>query len=71
MEGFDSDGKKVIAVTRPVPESDWYLVVKVEKSEAYANLRKILLTTSALALLLMTALTSSVLLFWLRQRGRS
>ncbi|MBN1789867.1 MAG: PAS domain S-box protein [Bacteroidales bacterium] len=69
LEGIDSDGKTVIAVTRPVPESDWYLVVKVEKSEAYADLRKIMLTTSALAFLLMAALTSSVLLFWQRHRG--
>ncbi len=69
MAGIDSDGKTVIAVSRPVPESNWYLVVKVEKSEAFADLRKIMLTTSALALLLMAALTSSVLLFWFRQRG--
>jgi PAS domain S-box-containing protein len=69
MEGIDSEGKTVIAVTRPVPESNWYLVVKVEKSEAYADLRKIMLTTSSLALLLMAALTSSVLLFWQRHRG--
>lgn len=68
-EGIDSRGKAVIAATRPIPESDWFLIAKIESSEAYADLRKIRIAITAFALLLMVALTSSVLLFWLRQQG--
>jgi PAS domain S-box-containing protein len=69
IEGIDNQGEKVITAARPVPGCNWYLIVKIETSEAYSSLRKIWITAAAFALLLMVALTSSVLLFWFRQQG--
>jgi PAS domain S-box-containing protein len=69
IEGIDLRGRTVVGVICPVQESRWYLIVKMDKAEAYGELRKIRLSTAAISLLLIVALTSSVSLFWLRQQG--
>jgi PAS domain-containing protein len=68
-EGIDDRRKAVVGAILPVPESNWFLIVKMDKSEAYGELRKIEISTAAISLLLIVALTSSIALFWLRQQG--
>ncbi len=65
-EGIDETGKLVVAAMLPVRESKWHLIVKMDRSEAYADLRKIRINTIAFSLMLIVSLTSSVSLFWLR-----
>jgi PAS domain S-box-containing protein len=69
FEGIDQRGRTVVGAIWPVKESRWYLIVKMDKTEAYAELRKIRLGIATISLLLIVALTSSISLFWLRQQG--
>jgi PAS domain S-box-containing protein len=69
IEGIDQRGRPVVGVICPVKESRWCMIVKMDKDEAYAELKKIKLSTAAISLLLIVAMTSSVSLFWLRQQG--
>jgi PAS domain S-box-containing protein len=69
VEGTDSRGKDVIAAIRPIQEGNYFLIVKKDVSEAFAGLNKIRIAATVFALLIMIALTSSVLLFWSRQKS--
>ena len=39
-DGIDEDGVAVLASARHIPESDWFVVAKIGKDEAYAPLRE-------------------------------
>lgn len=53
MEGIDYRGRKVLAVARSIPGSDWRLIVKFDTDEIYADLKTIgLLVLSMLILLI-------------------
>ena len=64
LEGIDYAGHSVLAVTRPIPRSPWYLQAKVDQEEIFAPLR----TEASMvigvtgALLLMTAALAAF--FW-------
>jgi two-component system, sensor histidine kinase and response regulator len=63
MEGIDYRGEPVLAAYRPVPDSPWVLVTKVDLREVYAPLRKsATLLTSLAAALIVTAGTLLMLL---------
>ena len=40
VEGIDYRGIPVIAAVFPIPDSPWYLITKMDKSEAYADVRE-------------------------------
>ena len=40
LEGVDYRGARVLAVTRPVPDSPWFMVAKVDQEEIYAPIRR-------------------------------
>ncbi len=68
QEGVDYRGVPVVAVARPVPDTPWLMVAKVDQAELYAPLRRQALTVGvvALALLLIAALV--VTLLWRRRK---
>ena len=66
LEGIDYTGHSVLAVTRPIPRSPWYLQAKVDQQEIFAPLRaqaSIVIGVTG-ALLLMTAALAAF--FWHR-----
>ena len=75
MEGVDYRNVPVLAATRAVPGTPWFIVAKVDQAEIDAPLREQGLTTGALALVLMVAAALSVGLLgrrhnnqWLRRQ---
>lgn len=65
FEGEDYRGEPVVTVLRPIPDSPWFLVTKIDVAEAYADWHG----RSRLLLLLMTTLALSTVggLLWLRR----
>ena len=70
MEGIDYRGVPVVAALRPIPDSGWYIVAKVDRDEVLAPLRvRTLVISSATGLLvLLTGL--GFLLWWKRNEAR-
>jgi PAS domain S-box-containing protein len=62
-EGMDYRGTPVVAIAKPVPDTDWIMVAKVDEAELYAPLRQQALTggTALLTLLLTASLGVTVL----------
>ena len=58
-----------MATAVPIPGSSVALIVKIDKTEAYAEVRKMKISIATLAFLMVLALTSSVSFFWSRQRN--
>jgi signal transduction histidine kinase len=69
FEGRDYRGEPVVSVLRPIPDSPWFLVTKIDSTDAYANWR----ARSRLLLLLMATLALSTLagFLWLRRSAAS
>ena len=67
MEGIDYRGVPVVAATRPVPETPWFLVAKIDEAEVYGPiLRQTRLTGAAITgLVLMAGLLVAL---WWRER---
>ena len=57
-EGFDYRHEKVIAYIRPVPDSPWYMVSKVDKNEIFAelNYRTIIIIAFVTLLILLSGI---------------
>lgn len=68
VEGQDYRGVDVVAVLRAIPDSPWYLVIKVDAREAFAEWR--LRSALMVALLLGTAGLGGVILLVAWQRDR-
>jgi len=70
VEGVDYRGVPVFSALRKIPDSDWFLVAKVEREEIYAPLRRqAWLMAGAIAFF--TLLTGmAVGLWWRNQRAR-
>lgn len=69
FEGTDYRGEPVLSVLRPIPDSPWFLVTKIDRSEAYGDWH----ARSRLLTLLMAILALATLagLLWLRRSARS
>lgn len=68
MNGVDYEGKRVFAALEPIPDSSWYLVVKIDEQEIYQALsfEKLVAVTVVVALLL--AMGAAITSIWRRQR---
>ena len=63
IEGVDYRGIKVLSVANPIPDTNWYLVTKVDQSEVYAAIyRASWLVGIALGCLLLCTLTIAFVL---------
>jgi PAS domain S-box-containing protein len=67
-EGVDYRGVLVVAAARPVPDTPWVLVAKVDTAEIYAPLRREALKMAGGALLTVLTATFGITLLW-RRRG--
>jgi len=67
VRGRDYRGTEVLASIQPVPDSVWFLVTKIDASEAFAEIN---LRDGMLALLALSAIGMLALLVWQRQRHR-
>jgi PAS domain S-box-containing protein len=61
--------EEVITTCLPVPESGAYLLIKMDKSEAYEEAHRIGFIILALTIAIMISLVSTLLYFWQRQRN--
>ncbi|MBI4763516.1 MAG: PAS domain S-box protein [Deltaproteobacteria bacterium] len=68
FEGIDYRGVPVIACLRPVPDSPWFLVSRMDKAEIFAPLRAKLWETALLISVLLFAAGTGLGLIWRHQR---
>jgi PAS domain S-box-containing protein len=68
QEGVDYRGVPVVAVVRPVPDTPWLMVAKVDQAELYAPLRRQALTVGVVALTLLLIAALAVTLLWRRRK---
>jgi diguanylate cyclase (GGDEF)-like protein len=64
LTGRDHRGVKVIAAVRPVEESDWYLLAKIDQAEVDGPLRRIARQTLAIVVLAILVSTLGLWLVW-------
>jgi len=67
-EGTDYRGKRVLAIAKPVPDTDWAVVVKFDVSEIYSQLYLAGILVSAIALILIVASVFGLRIIWARRR---
>jgi PAS domain S-box-containing protein len=68
MEGVDYRGEHVLADMRPVPNSPWFLVSKMDITEVYAPLRTRLWQTFAMIGMAIVLAGAGLVVIWRQQR---
>jgi len=68
-EGIDYRGEKVLAATRAIPDSPWFIVSKVDKEEVYAPIRQRLWNVMLLIGLCIISAGAGVILIWRRREA--
>jgi len=69
-ELFDASGDRKLAVVRPIEDSDWLIVARIDADEVAEEFNAGLLRIALGCLLLLAAIWSLGLLFWSRARTR-
>ena len=69
-KAVDYRGVRIIAAVRPVPNSSWILVAKIDVDEAYGPLRRSAVWTALAGILFFLASTITILLLWREQHIR-
>ncbi len=67
ITGHDYRGKSVIVDMRPIPDSPWFLVSKIDTAEAYEPLREHLWTMGGFIVLLLIGVGAIITFVWQRQ----
>jgi PAS domain S-box-containing protein len=70
VEGVDYRGAPVVSALRPIPDSPWFLVAKMDASEAFGPMKARLWEIAAIAAVLLLGLGAVLGYFWRRQRIR-
>ena len=70
MEGVDYRDVPVLAVSRRIPGTPWFMVAKVDRQEIYAPLRQQAWIAGGGVFLLAVIAAGMVRFWWLRQRAR-
>jgi hypothetical protein len=70
MKGRDYRGVPVLAAVRVVPNSPWFLIARIDISEAYAPIRETLWMTVILVGALLASAAAGIGLVWHYQRSR-
>lgn len=68
METSDRQGNAVLAASRPIAGTSWFVVAKIDRDEVLAGLRSLTLWVSLVALGAVAAIASSVWLLWRAQQ---
>jgi PAS domain S-box-containing protein len=70
VEGVDYRGEKVLADLRPIPDSPWFMVAKIDLAEVYAPIRERMWWLSVLVTALLITTGAVAGLIWRHQRAR-
>jgi len=68
MEAVDWRGVPVLAAARPVAGTAWYVVAKIDREEALAPRKHLVLWVSVVALAAVAAVATAILLLWRQQQ---
>jgi PAS domain S-box-containing protein len=68
IEGISSKRKPVVAFVQDIPESNWFLIVEMDKAAAYAEIGNMRISILVFSMLLILSITSSISFFWLKQQ---
>ena len=68
VEGISAERKPVVAFVQAVPESNWFLIVEMDKAAAYAEISNMRISILVFSLMLILSITSSISFFWLKQQ---
>lgn len=66
-EGVDYRGNRVLSAYRPVATTDWRIVAKLDRSEVFAPLYRLVGAVVAVAILAVLALSAGLYYLWLQQ----
>jgi PAS domain S-box-containing protein len=69
VEGVDYRGVPVLTVVRPVPDSPWHMIAKIDKEEVYAPIRSLTRIFTAFLTILIVLAGLSIGLIWRHQRA--
>ena len=64
FEGKDYRGADIVAALRSIPDSPWFMVAKMDKSEAYAGGTMRFVLILALAIVLILAVAAAAWMYW-------
>jgi signal transduction histidine kinase len=70
VSGVDYTGTPVLGAARHVPDTPWYVVAKINRSEVQAPIRASALETVVVSILLILFAGTAVILFWRQQQAR-
>jgi PAS domain S-box-containing protein len=70
VEGMDYRGAGVIAALRPVPDSPWFLVARIDTSEVFGPMRERLRDIIIMAVLLLLGTGAALGFIWRQQGAR-
>ncbi len=68
VEGIDYRGESVLADARPIPDSPWFLVSKMDTAEVYAPIRERLLQTLLFISMAILVIVMGLITVWRQQR---
>ena len=68
VSGVDYRGVPVLAAYRPVKGTDWYLVAKIDRDEAFASVRALAIWISLVVFIAAASIGVTVLLLWRQQQ---
>ncbi|MFA5628381.1 MAG: diguanylate cyclase [Thiohalomonadaceae bacterium] len=71
MEGTDYRGVATLFAGRAVPDTPWYLIAKIDESEALAELKLIAMKTTGMVILALIFTLTILTMLWHRQRLQS
>ncbi len=67
VDAIDYRNKKILAAIGPIEGTPWYLVVKIDTSELYGDLRRFGISTLLISLLLLVAGYLTIRIIWIRR----
>lgn len=70
FEGLDYRGASVLSVIRPIPDTPWFLIAKIDEEEIYAPARERAMLITFLLALMVAGSGGSVWLIWSNQRSK-
>jgi PAS domain S-box-containing protein/putative nucleotidyltransferase with HDIG domain len=70
FEGKDYRGVPVVAYVDKIPDTPWFMVVKVDKSEIYTPIRVLWFNTFIIVLILTLATGALIYLYWWNQENK-
>ena len=68
METWDRQGNAVLAASRPIAGTSWFVVAKIDRDEVLSGLRRLTLWVSLVTLGAVAAIASAVWLLWRAQQ---